>query len=466
MKSRTPSTRKNSTRTTRHRATRESVLRKRIQDSFKPARETEYHGSYTLKNYARTAESWPLLSPEEERVLGHAILDSKAAFWNHLLRTRLALESVLNDASPHSPISSRPALRNSLPARIKPADALFERLQTTGRAADETAFLRALESVRHPLLECEFQFSRIDALVCRLRELHGQFWEIRGRAATGDPSVATNLSCLENALWLCGPELDPYFTRLALLENQLLMHRDRLVQSNLRLAMSLVRDFRTSGMATEDLMQEATIALIHAAESFDTRKARFSTHATRKIHSALQRAIDNQNSLIRVPVYIADQHRKLRKAADVLSTELGREPLPAELAAHCRMDTCRVRETLENERVLRALHMKIRPDQSAALADVQCRDPYQTEEERDQCLRSRVRRGLQHLSPEHRDVLEHTYGLNGTVVEDPSEMAARLRLSAAEVRRIETAALRMLHRCMPSPNDPMDEDFGMHGIAA
>jgi len=417
---------------------------------------------------AWTLETRPLLTPDQEREVAGAIRQSKAAFWSHLLQTRVAIEWLASVGAKHSPIEATPTLRASLVKSIAGIRAAFLRFSVTQGSEDKAGFLAALEVVRQPLLSCEFVYARLDDMLSHLRVRFEFLGQIRRRIQAGDPAAVQDLHALEDELWLSETDMGPFFTTLAALEKTFLQHRDRLVLSNLRLAVSQARRFEISGMAPEDLVQESTIALICAAESFEAHKARFSTHATTKIRSSLLRAVDNQNGLVRLPVYVCEQLRKLRKAASLLSARLGREPQPKDLAAHCGLESERVCELLEHERNGRALHMRARPDQTLCLSQVP--DAVSgfsaSDEERASWAGVQLQAAFSHLTPQQREVVEHRFGLNGAVHGAPQEVAARLRMSAAELRRIESAALAVMGRSLSQAMVFPDEVDAMHGIAA
>src|SRR5262249_8301142 len=124
--------------------------------------------------------------------------------------------------------------------------------------------------------------------------------------------------------------------------------KKRLIESNLRLVMSITRNYTKAGVPLLDLIQEGNLGLIRAVEKFDYRMGyKLSTYATWWIRQAVTRALADQGRLIRLPVHVADQVRRVMKARRVLAQRLSRDPVLAELAAESELPASRVKELLE-----------------------------------------------------------------------------------------------------------------------
>jgi RNA polymerase primary sigma factor len=227
----------------------------------------------------------------------------------------------------------------------------------------------------------------------------------------------------------------------------------RLVESNLRLVVSIAARYASPRMPLEDLVQEGCLGLIRAAEKFDERKGhRFSTYATWWIWQAVTRAIGEQGRTIRIPLEAQGIIRRVYNVGEKLSQELGRAPTTSEIADVLGEPEPRIAELLLAEREPLSLELPL-ADESARLADVVADEygpsPLETLEHLIQ--REEVERVLECLTDRAREILIRRFGLDGHSPRTLSEVAAGFRLTRERVRQIEAAALRKLRDRAPVP---------------
>jgi RNA polymerase primary sigma factor len=225
----------------------------------------------------------------------------------------------------------------------------------------------------------------------------------------------------------------------------------RLIEANLRLVMSITRNYTKAGVPLLDLIQEGNLGLIRAVEKFDYRMGyKLSTYATWWIRQAVTRALADQGRTIRLPVHVAEQVRRLMRARRGLAQTLNRDPLIEELAKESGFPERRVQELLELVEDPVSLETPVGDGESLyadLIEDVHSDQPDETTAKR---LRTaELADALLQLNPRMRRVLALRFGLEGNRPQTLEEVGASLGITRERVRQLEARALRELRTVAP-----------------
>jgi RNA polymerase primary sigma factor len=222
--------------------------------------------------------------------------------------------------------------------------------------------------------------------------------------------------------------------------------KDRMINSNLRLVVSVARKYQGHGLSLGDLVQEGMLGLIRATEKFDWRRGfKFSTYATLWIRQAIQRGLENSSRTIRLPVHIAQRERKINRTERELATKLGREPTEQELADAVELPVDQVIEIRKAARPLTSLDQPVGDDGETAFGDLLASNaPNPEDEVVSDAGTSAVQEAVNRLPERERDVVELRFGLGGREPTPLRETGRKLGISAERVRQIEEDALERL----------------------
>ena len=222
--------------------------------------------------------------------------------------------------------------------------------------------------------------------------------------------------------------------------------KDLMINSNLRLVVSIALRFQGQGLPLADLVQEGMLGLIRAVEKFDWRRGfRFSTYATLWIRQTIQRGLENTCRTIRLPVQVAQRSRKVRRIAGELAAELGHEPTDAEIAAIAELPPGDVTEIRKVDRVVLSLDKPVGEDGETSLGDIIAFATPSVEEEVHEAMASEALQSAIAALPEaERDVIRLRFGAVGDEPQSESQVSNRLGCSVKRVHELEESALRRL----------------------
>jgi RNA polymerase primary sigma factor len=330
--------------------------------------------------------------------------------------------------------------------------------------------------------------AELDALAFQLDLDEDELAAVRGELAVREVEIATSADTAEQDAR--GPESEPAQVptvaatdSITLFMNEIGRHRlltaaeevelakriergdkeakERMINSNLRLVVSIAKRYRGHGVPFGDLIQEGIIGLNRAVEKFDWRRGfKFSTYATWWIRQACQRAISNQSRTIRVPAHVHERRVKLARVSGQLEAEHGREPTVEELAEASGFELQHVEEALGAVEASVSLNQTVGEDGDGELgdlfADPTAVDPF--EEAGDTLRRQAVREALESLPELERRVLELRFGF-GVEQHSLEAIEKELGISRERVRRLERRALDQLSAALEGLVDVAQDEL-------
>ena len=418
-----------------------------------PSKQELELGEDSLNLYLAEVGQTPLLNAEEERVLGSQIEEGK-----HLVR--LEEDWVAEHGAQPSAID----LLLALVERLSRARLLFETLY---QYLELPLDVNVAEKVLHPDLRRAID-GHID------QHLSGAIAQITGASQTRTEQALIQLS-LDSRLiprhtieqagersslagFEAGLQSPEFREELERHRSEIVKHfeqvrersrqaTNRMIQANLRLVVSVAKDHIDRGMPLPDLIQEGNIGLMQAVQKFDHRRGfKFSTYAIPWIWQAINRAVNDQSRLVRLPGHLVDALTKLAKAKSSLSQKLGRPPTEKELSSEMGLPPKKIESLLKlSSRGLVSFEAPIGEEGSQLgdfIADLAI--PAPEEEATASLLKAKLSRTLESLTPRERRIIELRFGLGNEYSRTLEEAGTELGLTKERIRQIEKEALAKL----------------------
>jgi RNA polymerase primary sigma factor len=324
---------------------------------------------------------------------------------------------------------------------------LSEGTCTPGQAA------HLVDRIERILLDEPLKLALLDTIMCELAHIHDEFTQLDAEGTAS--SHRERVRVLENAVGLRRRTFSRRFARATELDAALGRAKQEMMESNLRLVVSIAKKFANRGVPLLDLIQEGNLGLIKAVDRFQYRRGfKFSTYATWWIRQSIQRAIADSARTIRLPVHLFDALNQLLRAQARLREELNRNPTSYELADRLELPVAKVESLLRAQSTPFSLDLPLGEDLS--LGDtLKFEGPSPEHDTLSADQLREVQRRLATLSVREREILRRRYGLGLPREETLDEIGSALAISRERVRQIEKSAMKKLRRAMRRVEDGM-----------
>lgn len=377
-----------------------------------------------LTRYMEELSHIPLFTPEDEQSRAAALETHELHTWKLLLKSPRGLEHIILEA-----VEAEEPLRHGLDKLAQSYRRAAARTKGKTLRASPTR-TRSIEELAPALREFDMDKERLERIMARLRR------EVWGRRYI-DGNAAFRLNHAD-------------LTPLEKSFGNTLRERNRFVRANLRLVVSVARNFHNYRIPFIDLIQEGNVGLLKAVHRFDHRRGfRFSTYAHWWIRQSIERAIINKGSQVRLPVHVIDSRRRVARAKKHLRQTLGRAPTLHEISQSAELPKAKVQQVIDgihqdpislNESVggddTRSHIDLVRDDSKPGIEDALIREK----------THDQIRVLLQHLNPIEKDVIRRRFGLGSDDDQTLEEIGKIYNLSRERVRQIQAQGLQKIRR--------------------
>ena len=294
-----------------------------------------------------------------------------------------------------------------------------------------------------------FKSKVYEDFVARLREIRQRVMRLmrQREADPEDVSIKDALKEIEMQLWMPAPQFLEYYKIMRASVKEAQDAKREMIESNLRLVISIAKKYTNRGLAFLDLIQEGNMGLMKAVEKFEYRRGyKFSTYATWWIRQAITRSIADQARTIRIPVHMIETINKLMRVQKKLVQDLGREPTPDEISAECNMPVEKVRSVLKMAQQPISMQQPVGDSDDTSFGDFL--EDKSAENPMDgacyNSLRDKIGDVLNTLNPRERAVIEQRFGLRDGTPRTLEEVGRQFNVTRERIRQIEAKALRKL----------------------
>ncbi len=279
------------------------------------------------------------------------------------------------------------------------------------------------------------------------RELKERWEHVEHCTTSGSGQYRSEIEKLQSSLGLPGPEIKGALKELEAAETGLAHAKGRLVESNLRLVISIARRYMGKGLSLGDLIQEGNIGLMRAVDKFEYRRGyKFSTYATWWIRQAISRAIADQSRVIRIPVHMIENMNKINRIIRESVQELGSEPAPQEIARRSKMPLDKVKNILKISKEPISIETPIGDEEDTMLkdfiADKSNISPLEIAMRED--MKTLIDSALCKLSPKEELIIRKRFGIGEESPQTLEEVSEAFDVTRERIRQIQVKAMKKL----------------------